>query len=463
MIRLATALLGLTVFTGAVLWGLSITPGGSDAHATLVLGFAILSAHLFGLLLRPIGLPLVTGYLLLGLIAGPHAMGLITREATADLRLISDIALCLIALTAGGELVLGQLRPLLRGIAAITLSQVTLVFAGMITLVWLMAGHLPFAVGLGQRETLAIALLVGLMAVATSPATTIAVITETRAGGRLTETILGVTILKDVVVILLFAIVFAVADVLVRPETEMALRDLGTIALNLALSVGAGVGLGASLAPLLPRVGRQLPALVAGTAIGVAAAARPLGLDPLILCIAAGFTVRNLTSRGRELIRGIESVSPMIYAVFFTITGAALNVAALRTMWAVALVLVFSRAMLMVGSTWVSSRVIEDQPTVRRWAGLGLLGQGGVTLGLAALVANQFTGWGADLRTLIVAAVAVNEIAGPVLLKIALVHSGEVGRREIVGPQSSPGAITSAGSPPPAEVSGGPVSVQSSD
>ncbi|MBN1478218.1 cation:proton antiporter [Candidatus Sumerlaeota bacterium] len=425
MVRL---LISLAVTVGVVcgiLWlrgGAESPPG---AEATLILGLTLLAAHALGLLLKPLGLPLVTGYLLLGLAAGPHALRLISHEAVGELRLINDIALALIALTAGGELVLRQLRPLMRSILSITLIQIVIIACGMGLFFALIAGHVSFAQGLGARDLLAIALLIGVISVAKSPATTIAIITETRASGRFTETVLGVTILKDVLVILLFAVVFALADVLIRPGSEMALYDLGTIAFSLVASVAVGSLLAAGLAPLLPRAGRQLPVLVAGTAICAAAVARPLGLDPLILCIAAGFGVRNFTSRGRELVLGIESVAPMIYAVFFTLTGAGLDITALGAMWQIALLIVLMRAALTFSSTWLGSRLVEDIPAVRNLGWMGFIAQAGVTLGLSALVAAHFPGWGRPLQTLIVAAVVINQIVGPVLFKLALILSGE--------------------------------------
>jgi Kef-type K+ transport system membrane component KefB len=455
-----TALLAVLIALTWVVFAVGVPSGhASRAQETMVLGFAILAAHTLGLLVRPLGLPMITGHLCLGLLVGTHGLGLITRQAVHELRLIDDIALALIALTAGGELVLGQIRPLLRSIVSISLAQVILVFATMALVFSLLTDWVPFAQGLPGREILALCLLVGIVSVAKSPATTIAVITETRAAGRFTDTVLGVTVVKDVLVILTFAVIFSLCEILVDPGARFALGQLQIISLRLLLSVAAGFALAAGLAPLLSRVGRQLPVLIAGTAIAIAAFARMIQLDPLILCIAMGFGVRNFTGRGRELVRGIENVSPMIYAVFFTMAGAGLDLGSLARMWPIATALVLARCAVTHGSTWVGSRLVEDQPAVRRWGWMGFVAQAGVTLGLASLVAERFETWGPDFKTLVVALIAVNQLVGPVLFKLALTRVGETGRREDLRPA---GAVPLA-APPPAAAASSPGVAPASD
>ncbi|MCZ6694965.1 MAG: cation:proton antiporter [Acidobacteria bacterium] len=459
MIRL-TALLAVLIALTWVVFAVGVPSGhASRAQETMILGFAILAAHTLGLLVRPLGLPMITGHLCLGLLVGSHGIGLITKQAVQELRLIDDIALALIALTAGGELVLGRIRPLLRSILSISLAQVILVFAFMAVFFSLLTDWVPFAQGLPGREILALCLLVGIVSVANSPATTIAVITETRAAGRFTNTVLGVTVIKDVMVILTFAVIFSLGEILIDPSAQFALGQLQVISLRLLVSVAAGFALAAGLAPLLSRVGRQLPVLIAGTAIAVAAFARMIQLDPLILCIAMGFAVRNFTGRGRELIRGIENVSPMIYAVFFTMAGAGLDLGSLARMWPIAVALVLARSALMHASTWFGSRLVEDQPAVRRWGWMGFVAQAGVTLGFASLVAGRFERWGADFKTLVVAVIAVNQIVGPILFKLALIRTHETGRREDLRP--------AVAAPPPARPPGAeaspPATAQASD
>jgi Kef-type K+ transport system membrane component KefB len=61
-------------------------------------------------------LPLVTGFIIIGFIAGPYVLGMIPLEAITDLDFINDFALAFIAFTVGAELYLRELRSRFRSI-----------------------------------------------------------------------------------------------------------------------------------------------------------------------------------------------------------------------------------------------------------------------------------------------------------------------------------------------------------
>ena len=67
-------------------------------------------------------LPLVTGLLVMGIIAGPFVLDLIPQEALADLDFVNDFALAFIAFIVGAELYLKELRSRFRSIIAMTVS-----------------------------------------------------------------------------------------------------------------------------------------------------------------------------------------------------------------------------------------------------------------------------------------------------------------------------------------------------
>jgi hypothetical protein len=57
--------------------------------------------------------------------------------------------------------------------------------------------------------------------------------------------------------------------------------------------------------------------------------------------------------------------------------------------------------------------------------------QAGVTLGLTLLVATEFPKWGAAVQTLVVALIALHQLAGPVLFRAALSGAGEIGQARL--------------------------------
>ena len=169
-------------------------PAGS---ALLALGCLIIGGVLSGELAVRLRLPKITGYLVFGMIAGPHAVGVETFRDASLLRLFEDLALGLIALTAGGEFRLAVIRRRLRPLLAITVAHTVGIFLIVAGTLWTLLTFVPFLGPVSQPELLAGVALLAVIAVAVSPATTIAVITDLGARGEMVETVLGVTILKD--------------------------------------------------------------------------------------------------------------------------------------------------------------------------------------------------------------------------------------------------------------------------
>ncbi len=397
-------------------------PAGS---ALLSLGCLIVGGVLAGELAQRLRLPRITGYLALGMVIGPYAFGLETAEDSDLLRLFEELALGLIALTAGGEFRVEGLRGRLRALLAITgvhcVVMVTLVGAAMwVALSW--GGVLgPLQGG----EMLAAAAVLGVIAVANSPATTIAVITETRARGDVVDIVLGVTILKDLVILLLYTFVEVLARAWSQhvPVTLSLLHGTGA---EILLSLLAGGGLGLLLGAYVLRVGRHLELVVVLVALASAELAHGAGLEHLIVCMAAGFVVRNLTSRAAAgFLDALERSSPPIYIVFFGLVGARLDLGVVLAMGLPALAYVGLR----LAATWSLTRgaahLAGSPPPVVRFAWMGFVAQAGVSLGLAARVATRLPSFGPSLATLIVAAVVINQLVGPVLWEHALHSSGE--------------------------------------
>jgi hypothetical protein len=91
----------------------------------------------------------------------------------------------------------------------------------------------------------------------------------------------------------------------------------------------------------------------------------------------------------------------------------------------------------------VASQVSGDPPILQRWAWSGLVSQAGLTLGLSVIVAREFPSIGTPFRALAIATVALNELVGPILFKLALDRAGETSR--------APAASFPSMRPPPLE------------
>lgn len=395
--------------------------------ALLALGCLVIGGVLSGELAVRLRLPRITGYLLLGMAAGPHALALQTARDAELLRLFEDLALGLIALTAGGEFRIGVIRRRLKPLIVITAAHafgiLFLVAGGL----WLLAGVVPFLGDGTPEHVLAGVVLLGVIAVAVSPATTIAVITDLRARGEMVETVLGVTILKDLAIILLFTVVSAVAVSIVGGGV-LGAGALGHVATEVGASLLIGGILGAVLGLYLVEVGRLAPLTVLLLALASAELGRGSWVEHLLVCMAAGFAARNLFPRAAgHFLDALEQSSTPVYVVFFALVGAGLDLGVFASVWLPALVYVALR----LGAIWVTTgppaAAVGSGSNMVSFGWMGFVAQAGLSLGLAARVQRELPDIGANVATLVVAAVVINQLIGPVLWERGIFAAGEGG------------------------------------
>ena len=405
-------------------------PVQEGREATVTLGFLLLSAVFAGRLAARLGLPAITGYILLGLAVGVGALGLVTESHIDQLGLIDDVAISLIALSAGGELRLDELGRRARSLAGIVTAEMVAVFVVITSAVILLAPLLPFTAGRAPLAVAVIAMIFGSIAIANSPSVAIAVINDSRARGPVSSTVLGVTVIKDVAVILLFAVALAVARTLLSPSASFDPTFFARIGWKVGGSLAFGALSGWIISLALRRAGISKVLLALAAAFFNAEAAAVLGLEILLLSLTAGFFIENISPvHGEPFVEGVEENSLPLYALFFALAGASIHIAELVALWPIVLGLVALRGAAVFGGTWVGARLTASEPEVRRYAWVGFISQAGVTLGMVVIAADAFPEWGAELRTVFVAMVAVHELIGPVLLQYGLRRAGEVGQR----------------------------------
>lgn len=398
------------------------------ASSTMLLGFLLLAAYVAGELAREVRLPRITGYLVIGIAFGPDLLELIPRATVEGFRLINDIALSIIALQAGGELRLSGFKARVKGILAITGFQIVLTMVGVAAVVYLGRDLFPMLIDLPGRGVLAIALIFGLVAVAKSPATTIAVITEMHARGPLTDLVLSVSVLKDVIILLLIALVIPAAVVLVDPSRGFDYAQLREIVIAIVLAMLLGAVIGWLVVLYLRHVNVQPILFVLAVAFGVVELAHVLELESesfILIGMAAGVVVQNFSVQGQKFLSALEANSLPIYALFFAVAGADLDLGVLPAVWRAGLAVILARGVLVGFSTYLGAVTAGEPAVIRRYAWMCFYAKAGVTLGLAHIVARRFETWGEPVAAIIVAMIAVNQLVGPPLFRLALVRARE--------------------------------------
>ncbi len=387
-------------------------------------------------------LPLITGFLVAGILIGPYALGLLSQSDLEKLRFVDEMALAVIALAAGSELYLRELRSRIGAIVWVTLGQIVITLAIGAWAMWRLSGMVQGFEGLGPGTRLAIALLMGVILLARSPSSTIAVISELRAKGPLTQLALGVTVVKDVMVIALFAIVFELARAWVT-DAPLGLGFLLVLLVDLALSAALGYGL---LYFFIRALTQHWPPWLKGSAVlfggyGVfviasaieRASSTYLGValvpEPLLAGLLAAFLLVNKTPLRDEFVRLLEALSPAVYIAFFTLTGASLALDVLLAAWPVALALFAVRLVGVFLGSFAGGLVAGDPLRLNAISWMAFITQAGVALGLAKKVADAFPAFGEAFATVVVALVVLNQVVGPPLFKKALRLAGETHTR----------------------------------
>ncbi len=419
---------------------LGVTPGPG-----LLFGLMLVSAIVGGYAARLVHVPRVVGFLLGGVAlrfllytvfdaADGGAAQQALESAAEPLRPIKDLALGLILFTIGGAFERSKLRAAGPRIFKISTLEIGLVLgfvfagSGLVTMV------VQPAYGIAQN--LVLALLLATAAVATAPAATLFVLQEYEAKGPITDTVLGLTGMNNIVCIILFHSVF------------LALASLGAINTTGTLAE--------HLWPALwfTTVGSVALGIVAGTAISIIHAKLPIAetllvffalfilfgagekwlwedrgvsFNFLLTALVMGAVFANVAIDSQKLESTLRIVAAPIFAGFFVMAGYGLHLTDLGHMgW--------------LGGGYVLCRYLGKALGCRlgvRWAlwperadgrlGPALLCQAAVVIGLAAFVERY---WQSELAsrfaTVVLGSVVVFELVGPLLLKRCVVQAGEV-------------------------------------
>ncbi len=383
-------------------------------------------------------LPVITGLLITGIVAGPFVFNLVPAQSIPHLGFINDIALAFIAFAASAELYLREMRSRLNSIKWMTASQLIVTFIFSAIGVYFLADLIPFMQDQPPLFKAAIASLFAVIFVARSPASAIAIVNEMRAKGPFVQTALGVTVLKDFFVILLFSFTLEVS-IAIFEGTDLNLALLFILLLELLLSFITGLLLGRLLILLLKASFRfevkSILVIVAGYLIYVlnhymdaytlATFQHTISIEPLMVCIVGSFLVTNYSTYRAEFLRILEKSGPYIYVAFFVLSGAAIELNIIGDVLLITAILFFIRLVSLMAGGFIGGKLAGDPPLFNRIAWMPYVTQAGVGLGLATVVAASFPEWGVEFATIVISVIVINQIVGPPLFKWAINIVGE--------------------------------------
>ena len=394
----------------------------AGAGPLLTLAVVILTGVVFGSGAKVVRLPSVTGQILAGVLIGKVGFDLFGDAPVEGLVPLTHFALGLIAFTVGSHLNVRRLHNAGKRLFLLLLTESTITPVVILAALWALGG------AEGQTKT---SLLLAATAIATAPATIVALVKETRAKGVFVKTLIAAVALNNMACIVLFE----VARAFLRAPQEGGstfVQYLGEPAMQLvaAIVIGASMGL---VVELIGRttVRRQRLATAAIAALLLASgAAQYADVSPLLACLVMGLVQTNLSPSREKLVdTAFEDFEPVILAVFFTLAGMHLQLEHLPTVGLIAVLFLFARAGGKVLAADLAMRLAGATDRVRRNLGPALVPQAGVAVGLVILIQEDvgFSDIAGDFAAIVLSVVTINEIVGPILTRRGLSRSGEAG------------------------------------
>jgi Kef-type K+ transport system membrane component KefB len=404
----------------------------TSATMPLAFGYLLLASFFTARILGQLGLPKLTGYILAGVVSGPFVLGLVTADMTSSLKIVSGTATAIIALEAGAELQLATVRRvlgMLRAITSIAVIGAMFVLGGVI---FLLRPWLPFLDGLDTWQVLAVSMMLGVTLSAQSPAVVMALFSEMRAAGPLSEVTLASVVVADLVVILCFSIASAAAGAAIGGGVDLlsTARDVGW---ELFGSIAFGLAIGMLLALFLRSVKTGASLFALTICVVVAEAGPRVHLDPLIVMLAAGLWIRNAPrTDASALMHGFESAQLPVFLVFFALAGATLDLGALYAAIVPVGIIAAARAASFYVGCRIATSVSRAPKVVQQYAWVGLVPQAGLALALALVLEKTFPSFGGPAAVIVVGVVSLNQLVAPVVLRAVLIKSGEAGQKPSV-------------------------------
>jgi Kef-type K+ transport system membrane component KefB len=363
----------------------------------------------------------------LGVVLGPSVTNIFPQESLERLDVVSDLALAVVALTIGGELLWDNLRRIAGSVIPIVLLESMGAMAAVtLGVVWL-------------TDNWPLALILGSISAATAPAATVMIIHEQKAAGRLTSTLLAVVGIDDAIALILFAVAAAVAKALLVKSAALTLDTVflhAGISIGGALLLGAFIGVPAALAIRRTTSREGVFAIAVGGLILNAGLANQLHLSALLVNMTFGAVIANITPvSSRRLFDQLTAFSGPLFTAFFVIAGAHLRLDLLPSLGLLGAIYLIARLSGKVSGAYLGAMLGHAPPQVRNNIGFGLLSQVGVAIGLSLVVAREFGDQGPigyelaiTVINVLLGTTIVTEIVGPILTRYGLRRAGEVGR-----------------------------------
>lgn len=414
----------------------------------LNLAILLLVGLLFSKLAKLVKFPNVTGYLVGGLLVGPAIPlllksfgvnlggfeGIVSTKGLTEIESICDVALAFIAFTIGSEFKLSYFK--LVGSKPIIIAIFEALFASIFVFI---SSYIVASTGIAgesiKNHSLEFSLVLAAIAAATAPAATLLVVKQYKAKGPLTNTLISVVAIDDAVALVIFGFCFTIAANIGSNINRPLALSFAMPFIEIIVSILIGVILGFIASLLLKwfrgrsnRICIVLAVLLCTISINSMLNKQfDINLSNLLSCMMLGAIIVNFSNVYDDVAPLVERFTPPFFMLFFVISGAELNMTTLFSpVFVVAIVYIVVRVVGKWFGAWFGAVTSKAEPVVKKYLGPCLIPQAGVAIGLSLIAVKSFASFGAEIRSIILAATLIYELIGPLVAKITLKKAGEI-------------------------------------
>ena len=381
--------------------------------------------------------PDVTAFLIAGIIVGPYMLGRIgigfsSSEELEAVKILSSVALGFIAFDIGSEFRAASIKEMGKSALFIGIFQA----AAAAILVDIALILLSMKLG-DDVLPLPVAVTLGAIASATAPAATLMVVRQFKAKGPVTDLLLPIVALDDAAGLVIFAVSIGIAQAMTGGAISLV-----SVVVNPLVEIICSLMLGSLMGYILTALEKlffsnsnRLSMTISFVLMTIALSSREvyigqvrIAFSSLLVCMTLGTVFCNMCEYSADVMGRSQRWSAPLYAVFFVLSGARLELSVLSD-WGVMLigaVYILVRCAGKYYGALLSSTMMKCGENVRKYLGITLVPQAGVALGMVVSAQSLGENMGGMIRNIVLFSVLVYEIVGPMLTRMALTAAGEI-------------------------------------
>ena len=381
--------------------------------------------------------PDVTAFLIAGVLVGPYVFGNFgfgfkNSVELAGVGILSNVALGFIAFDIGSEFRMAQLKKM--GKAALVIG----IFQALAATVLVDAALISLSLKLGEDVLpMPVAITLGAIASATAPAATLMVVRQFKAKGPVTDLLLPIVALDDAAGLVIFAVSIGIAQAMIGGTINFI-----SIVFNPLIEILCSLILGAFMGFVLTWLEKfffsnsnRLSMTIAFVMMTIALASREfyfgeirIAFSSLLVCMTLGTVFCNKCEYSADIMHRSERWSAPLYAVFFVLSGARLELSVFKYPFVIitGVVYILTRCLGKYYGALISSTIMKCSENVKKYLGITLFPQAGVALGMVVSAQSLGNEMGSLIRNIVLFSVLIYELVGPMLTRIALMKAGEI-------------------------------------